>query len=311
MRRFKGEACLMITAIVWGSAFVFQKMGMDHIGPFTFGAFRFIIGALALLPVMWIAGKVNSYVPKNHRMHITKWKDKTLLAGALFCGITCFGAGSLLQVGLVYTTAGKAGFITCMDVVFVPIILLFLRKKVHPLTWTGIAIAVCGLYLLCITDGFNIKFGDGLVMLSAVVCSFQILFIDYYAEKVDVLKLAFSQFMVAGILSIPPALMFEVINMRDIIDCTGPILYVALLEVSLAFTLQIVGQKYTPPAIATIIVALESVFSAIFAALILGEVMSMREVLGSGLMFVAFIIAQIPDMEILKERTALKDPEEL
>jgi drug/metabolite transporter (DMT)-like permease len=302
MIRFKGEACLLITAIVWGTAFIFQKMGMDHIGPFYFGAFRFIIGALALLPVILIAGKANNHVSNKHKMYITGWGDKTLIKGAIFCGITCFAAGTLLQVGLVYTTAGKAGFITCMDVVFVPIILLFMKQKVHPLTWTGIAIAMVGLYLLCITDGLNIKFGDGLIMLSAVACSFQIIFIDYYAERVDVLKLAFLQFMISGILSIPPALMFETINLQDVIDCAGPILYVALLEVSLAFTLQIIGQKYTPPAIATVIVSLESVFSVVAAALILGEIMTAREIIGGSLMFIAFIIAQIPDMDVLKDR---------
>ena len=286
----------MLAAIIWGSAFIFQKMGMDHIGPFTFGVFRFGLGALALLPVIWIYGKANDRKPEADRKYITPWKDKQLLMGGLLCGLASFIAGSLQQVGIVYTTAGKAGFITSMDIVIVPIFLLFLKKKIHPWTWTGIAVAVFGLYLLCLTDGFNIQLGDGLVMLCAVGYSFQILLIDHYAERVDVLKLSFLQFILSGIFSILPAVLFEVIEMQAIIDCAVPILYTAILEVSIAFTLQIVGQKYTPPAIATVIICLESVFAALSGAIFLGEVMSGRELLGAGLMFVAFVIAQIPEM---------------
>jgi len=286
----------MLAAIIWGSAFIFQKMGMDHIGPFTFGVFRFGLGALALLPVIWIYGKANDKKPEESRKYITPWKDKELLMGGLLCGLASFIAGSLQQVGIVYTTAGKAGFITSMDIVIVPIFLLFLKKKIHPWTWTGIAVAVFGLYLLCLTDGFNIQLGDGLVMLCAVGYSFQILLIDHYAERVDVLKLSFLQFILSGIFSILPAVLFEVIKMQAIIDCAVPILYTAILEVSIAFTLQIVGQKYTPPAIATVIICLESVFAALSGAIFLGEVMSGRELLGAGLMFIAFIIAQIPEM---------------
>lgn len=296
MRKLKGELYLLLAAVIWGSAFIFQKMGMDYIGPFTFGAFRFTLGSLALLPAIWITGGINKYRPIEERKQITPFADKELLVGALLCGIANFIAGSLQQVGIVYTTAGKAGFITSLDIVIVPLILLFLRKKVPLLTWVGIAIAAFGLYLLCITDGFTIQLGDGLVMACAVAYSFQILLIDYYSERVDVLKLSFLQFFLAGICSLITAILFESIELQAVIDCAVPVLYTAILEVSVAFTLQIAGQKYTPPAIATIIMSLEAFFSAVCGALFLGETMSGKEVIGCVLMMTAFIIAQIPEM---------------
>ncbi len=293
MRKFKGELYLLLAAIIWGSAFIFQKMGMDYIGPFTFGIFRFTLGALALLPVIWIHGVLNKR--KEKKEAITPFSDKQLIIGSLLCGLANFVAGSLQQVGLVYTTAGKAGFITSMDIVIVPLLLLFLKKKVPFLTWVGIAIAAFGLYLLCITDGFTIQLGDGLVMACAVAYSFQILLIDYYSERVDVLKLSFLQFLLAGILSAAVAAFAETIDWNAIIDCAVPILYTAILEVSVAFTLQIAGQKSTPPAVAAIIMSLESLFSAVCGALFLGEIMSGREITGCVLMLIAFIVAQIPE----------------
>lgn len=296
MKQLKGELYLLLAAVIWGSAFIFQKIGMDYIGPFTFGFFRFTLGSLALLPVIYIVGSLNSKRPKADRRSITPFRDRQLITGAVLCGLANFIAGSLQQVGIVYTTAGKAGFITSMDIVIVPVILLFLRRKVPFLTWLGIAIACFGLYLLCITEGFSIQLGDGLVMACAVAYSFQILLIDYYSERVDVLKLSFMQFFIAGILSLIPALLFETIDVSSVIDCAVPVLYTAVLEVSVAFTLQIAGQKHTPPAVATVIMSLEAFFSAVCGAMFLGETMSGREITGCVLMMAAFIIAQIPEM---------------
>lgn len=292
----------MLAALIWGSAFIFQKMGMDYIGPFLFGFFRFTLGALALLPVIWIFDKVkaNKQEKGENAEAPTSFRDKTLLAGALLCGLANFVAGSLQQVGIVYTTAGKAGFITSMDIVIVPILLIFLKKKVAPATWLGVAIACFGLYLLCITEGFTIQLGDGLVMGCAVAYSFQILLIDHYSERVDPVKLSCLQFLWAGILSGVVALFAETIDLQAIIDCAVPIIYVAILEVSVAFTLQVVGQKYTPPAIAAIIMSLEALFSAVCGALFLGETMTMKEMIGCGLMLLAFIVAQIPEMKRAK-----------
>ncbi len=299
MNKLKGELCLFLAALIWGSAFIFQKMGMDHIGPFTFGIFRFGIGALALLPVIWIYDAVNK--KRGKTADITRFNCKTLLAGGFWCGIASFIAGSLQQVGLVYTTAGKAGFITAMNIVIVPVLLLFLKRKVSRTTWIGIALAAIGLYLLCITDGFTLQLGDTFVMLCAVAYAFQILLIDHYAEKVDPVKLSFLQFILSSVLSIPAAIIFETIDAISIIQCAVPILYVAILEVSVAFTLQIVGQRYTPPAIAAIIMSLESVFAAVCGALFLNETMTVREISGCVIMFIAFIIAQLPDKKSVHE----------
>ena len=286
----------MLAAIIWGSAFIFQKMGMDHIGPFTFGAFRFILGSLPLLVVILIAGKVNDRKPLEERTEITPWTDKSLLVGGLLCGIGSFAGASLQQIGLVYTTAGKAGFLTSLDIIIVPFFMLFLRQKVSKITWLGVAVALFGAWMLSVTDGFTIEIGDAFVMGCALAYSFQIMFIDHYAEKVDPLKLAFIQFLITGLLSVPFALIFETIELQAIIACAGPILYVAFMEVTLAFTLQVVGQKYTPAASAAIIMSLESVFAVICGALFLGEMMTGRELTGCVIMFAAFIITQIPDM---------------
>lgn len=294
MRKFKGELCLLLASFIWGSAFIFQKMGMDHVGPFTFGFFRFTLGALALLPVIWITGRANARreTPKE----ITPFKDRTLLLGALLCGVASFVAGSLQQVGLVYTTAGKAGFITSMDIVIVPLLLIFLKQKVGIFTWMGVVLASFGLYLVCMTEDLTIELGDGLVLGCAFFYSVQILLIDHFAERVDAVKLSFLQYLVSGILSGIIAPLTETISLPSIVDCAVPILYTAILEVSIAFTLQIIGQRDTPPAIATIIMSLEAVFSAVCGALFLGEAMSSRETFGCALMMTAFILAQIPEM---------------
>ena len=293
MNKVKGELCLFLAALIWGSAFIFQKMGMDHIGPFLFGLFRFGLGAIALLPVIWIrdaAGRRGS-----HPKAVTRFRDRQLLVGSLWCGLANFVAGSLQQVGIVYTTAGKAGFITAMDIVIVPILLLFLKRRVGRATWIGIALASVGLYLLCITEAFTLELGDGLVMGCAVAYSFQILLIDHYAERTDPLKLSCLQFLLAGVLSGAAAFFFEPIQLQAILDCAVPILYVAILEVSIAFTLQVVGQRYTPPAIAALIMSLESVFAAVCGALFLHETMSGREIAGCAILFAAFVISQLPD----------------
>lgn len=210
-------------------------------------------------------------------------------------GLANFAAGSLQQVGIVYTTAGKAGFLTAMDIVIVPLLMLFLKQKVGRMTWIGIAMATVGLYLLCITEGFSIHLGDGLVLGCAAAYSFQILIIDHFAGRVDSIKLSFLMSMLAGLLSGITALFFETIELQALLDCAVPILYVAILEVSIAFTLQIVGQRYTPPALAAIIMSLESVFAAVCGGLFLGESMSGRELVGCGIMFSAFIISQLPE----------------
>ena len=295
IKQFKGEIYLMLAAAIWGTAFVFQKMGMDYVGPFTFGVFRFGLGALALLPVIWfLDGRQRRKTPEEAPM---PFGERQLLAGSLWCGLSNFVAGSLQQIALVYTTAGKAGFITSLYIVIVPIIMFFLRQRVGLLTWIGVAVGAFGLYLLCVTKEMHIQIGDSFALAAAVCYAFQILLTDYYASRVDPFKLSFLQFMLASLLSLITAVLVETIDLHAIWECAVPILYTAILEVSIAFTLQVVGQKYTKPAIASQIMALEAVFAAIAGAVALGEIMSGRELAGCVIMFASFILPQIPDVK--------------
>ena len=292
---FKGEFCLFLAAFIWGSAFIFQKMGMDHIGPFTFGIFRFCLGALALLPVIWISGAINKRRPEPRE--ITPFTDKTLWLGALLGGVSNFVAGSLQQVGLVYTTAGKAGFITSMSIVIVPLFLLFMRKKVGKMTWIGIAMATTGLYLLCITDGFSIGKGDFLVLICAFLFSLHILVIDYFSPKTDGVKMSCIQFLVCGILTAIPAIILEHPNLSSFSGAWGATLYAGVMSCGVAYTLQIVGQKNMNPTVASLILSLESCISVLAGWIILRQQLSTKEILGCVIMFAAIILAQLPQKQ--------------
>lgn len=291
--KLKGEALLCLAAVIWGTAFIFQKMGMDHIGPFTFTLFRFGIGTLAMIPVVLISDGIK----KSRREAITPKADRMLLLGALCCGGTNFLASILQQVGIMYTTAGKAGFLTAMDMIMIPFLLLILRRKVHGLTWLGVGVGLVGMYLLCMNEGFSVSAGDAFCLGGAFGFALQILFIDYFVDRVDPIKLALYEFAVTTVLSLISTPFFETIVMGDVVDCAVPLLYTAILEVCVAFTLEMVGLQYSPPAIGTIIMSFESVFAAIAGALFLHEVMSGRETAGCIIMFCAFIIAQIPEMK--------------
>lgn len=298
---FKGEAMLLFAAVIWGSAFIFQKMGMDHIGPMTFTFFRFGIGALCMIPVIAFADRmkrrrIGREAAGCEAAGVMPFGNKTLIIGGILVGLSNYVAAGLQQFGIVYTTAGKAGFITAMDMVMVPFLLLILRRKVHWLTWLGVAIAVFGLYLLCMTGGLYMQLGDLLCLGGALGYAVQILLIDYFVEKVDPLKLAFYEFAVTTVLCFVTAVIIEDIDLAPVIDCAVPILYTAVLEVCIAFSLQMLGQRYAPPALATITMSMESVFAAVSGALFLGEIMTGREVWGCIIMFCAFIIAQIPEM---------------
>ena len=302
MKNHKGELLLLLASIIWGSAYIFQKMGMDYVGPFTFGFCRFCLGALALAPVIWVfdrargkkaAGTAESPAGGELATQAGILSDRTLLVGSILCGLTQFAAGSLQQIGLVYTTAGKAGFITSMHIVIVPILMIFLRRKVGFHIWIGVALAVFGMYLLCITEGFHLHLGDGLVFGCAFVYAVQLLLIDYYAVRTDPLRLAAWQFLLAGLMSGVCMLIFEDFVWAAIIACAVPILYTGFLEVAAAYTLEIYGQQTTSPAVAAIILSLESVFAVICGALVLGEQLTGRETIGCVLMMTAFLITQI------------------
>lgn len=290
MKRIKGEFLLIITAIIWGTSFVTQKLGMNYVEPLTFGAARFLLGSLVLIPVILIFSKKNDDSSKEDK---TNYLNKDLILGGALCGVAIFLGASLQQWGIVYTTAGKAGFITALYIILVPILGLFLHKKVGKLTWIGVLLATVGLYLLSIKQGFAIEKGDAIVLAGTIFWAMHILIVDAFVEKVDGLKLSCVQFFVAGILSAIAAFILETPSLATILSAYGPILYTAFMVVGVAYTLQIIGQKSTSPTIAAIILSMESLFAVISGAIFLKEVMSIREIIGCVLMFIAVIIAQI------------------
>ena len=292
----KGEIILLIAAILWGSCFIFQKKGMDYIGPFTLGAFRFLIGGIILIPVIMLIARLDKKKPDN----IERFSQKNLWIGSLLCGTALFIAASLQQIGLIYTTAGKAAFLTAMEIVAVEMIGFLLVRKFRLNILLGISLAVLGMYLLCIKNGVSMEYGDILELVGALFWGFQILLIDKYSRLADSIKLSCLQFMVAGVLSVISMFLFEKPRLTDIYACVEPILYTAIIEVAICYTLQIIGQKYVPPVIAAVTLSLESVFAAIFGAIILNEILTGREISGMVFMLLAVIVIQIPIKKIFR-----------
>ncbi len=294
-KNIKGELMLILTAVIWGTSFVSQKLGMNYVEPFTFGASRFLLGALVLIPVILIFDRSNN--KNNVKANNDAYSRKDLITGGILCGSALFLGASFQQIGIVYTTAGKAGFITALYIVLVPLFGLFMKKKISRLVWFGVALATGGLYLLCIKDGFTIQVGDAIVMAGTIFWALQILIVDAYNDKTQGLKLSCAQFITAGILSAVAALIFESPSIITIIECAGPILYTAIMVVGVAYTLQIIGQKTTDPNIAAIILSMESLFAVISGAIFLKETMTIKEIAGCVLMFAAVIMTQVKSGE--------------
>ena len=290
----KNSLLLLLTATIWGVAFVAQSVSMDYIGGFTFNAIRNIIGAITLVPVILIFSKQDPAADQNPADR--QKARKTLITGGICCGILLCLASNFQQFGIKYTTVGKAGFITACYIIIVPIIGIFLKKKCSPFIWIAVLLSLGGLYLLCISpgEGFSIGKGDTLVLICAVVFSFHILTVDHFSPLVDGVKMSCIQFLVCGILSGIPALIFENPNITNILQAWMPILYAGILSCGVAYTLQIVGQKGMNPTVASLIMSLESCISVIAGWLILGQNLSSREIFGCVLMFGAIVLAQLP-----------------
>ena len=284
---------LLLTAIIWGGAFVAQSVGMDYVGPFTFNAVRCIVGGIVLLPCIVLFDKMNGKKPSLWGTEDAVSR-KSLMTGGVVCGVLLAVASSFQQMGIQYTTVGKSGFITAMYILVVPVLGLFAGKKVSVLTWGGVALAVAGLYLLCMTDGFALSVGDMLVLACAFSFSFHIMVVDKYSPVVDGVRMSCIQFFVCGIICAIPAVMFENPQLAQIFAAAKPILYAGVMSSGVGYTLQIIGQKYTQPTVASLLMSLESVFAVIFGAIILHETMSGRELFGCVLMFAAIVLAQIP-----------------
>lgn len=289
----KNSLLLLLTAAIWGVAFVAQSVGMDYVGAFTFNSVRCLIGAVVLLPVIWFLNRQNS--PAEQTEQEKTAERKTLFIGGAACGTALFLASNFQQFGIKYTTVGKAGFITACYIVIVPILGLFLKRKCSSYIWTAVIMALIGLYLLCITDGFSIGKGDLLVLICAFLFSFHILIIDHFSPRVDCVKMSCIQFLVAGILSGILAMIFENPDFTSIAAAWIPLLYAGVMSCGVAYTLQIVGQKGMNPTVASLILSLESCISVLAGWIILGQSLSMREIIGCIIMFAAIILAQLPE----------------
>ncbi len=283
----RGSLLLLLGAVIWGAAFVAQRMGMDHVGPFTFSGVRMLLAGIVMIPVAMISRKRSGNDPAVIR--------KEQRTGGLMCGGLLFLATSLQQIGLVHTAAGKAGFITALYVVLVPVAgWLFLRKNPGRIIWIGVGMAVGALYLLCVPPtGLTVETGDLMLLGCAICFTGQILCVDHFAPRVNGAALARDEFLVTGGLSMIAALLTEQIQWEGIREAMIPILYTGILSGAVGYTLQIIGQKEVNPTVASLLMCLESVFAVLTGAIVLGERMSSRETAGSILMFSAVILAQL------------------
>lgn len=284
-----GNIMLILTAAIWGIAFVAQRAGMDHVGPFTFMATRYALAALSLGIISFLVFR--SQEQKNSK---TDYDLKTTLKSGLVTGIILFTASSLQQIGLIYSTAGKAAFITTLYIVIVPFFGIFLGKKIGASTWVGVILSICGLYLLTVKQGLSMEYGDLIVLAGSFLWAGHILVIDHYSNRVEPVYMSFLQFVVAFLLSVIVMFLFETPTWDTVMEAKIPIFYAGVLSAGVGYTLQMIAQKSTDPTVASLIMSLEAVFGAVGGYFLLHEILSFKELLGCIVMFVAIIIAQIP-----------------
>ncbi len=339
-RKMRSNLLLILTAFIWGVAFVAQSVGMDYVGPFTFISVRNFIATIVLLLCIKILdrcgrpvgdcvgagdtgdnncgnicagekGNIGCGIVCTETNHLSNTGTadgrrrnhggKTLIIGGIACGVCLAVASSFQQIGLNYTTVGKAGFITAMYIVAVPILGLFVGKKVRLISWISVGIAVFGLYLLCMTENLTLSRGDLLVLICAFCFALHILCIDHFSPKVDGVRMSCIQFFTCGILCGIPALIFESPDIRSILAAWLPILYAGALSSAAGYTLQIIAQKNTEPVIASLLMSLESVFSVLAGWVLLHQKLSTREMLGCFVIFAAIILTQLPSPKTAEE----------
>lgn len=288
-KAFKADLLLLLTAAIWGFAFVAQRVGMDYIGPYTYNALRFALGSCSLLPLIWLGAKKRT----EEQPAIPKGNGRAILVGGLIAGLALFAGSSFQQVGMVYTTAGNAGFITGLYVVIVPLLGLFWKQRPRLGTWIGAILATAGLYFLSVTEEFTISFGDLLVLISACFWAGHVLIIGWLSPKMDSLKLSAVQFAVCSFLSLLVALTIETLSLSSIFAATIPILYGGLFSVGIAYTLQVVAQRHAHPAHSAILLSLEGSFAALGGWLLLGEILGLRGLFGCALMLGGMILSEL------------------
>ncbi|MGU5716846.1 DMT family transporter [Aeromonas taiwanensis] len=285
----RSNMMLLMAAAIWGLGFVAQRLGMDHMGPFTFNGLRFLLGAFSLQPLLWWLKSRQPRQPAGQ----PSGDRRQLLIGGLLAGGVLFSAASLQQVGLLYTTAAKAGFITGLYIILVPVIGLALRHKTGANTWIGALIAMAGLYYLSVTEEFTIGYGDLLQVVGALFWAVHLLVLDHYSNRVAPIRLAGVQFVVCGLLSLITAFAIETPTLSGAVAGWQALLYAGLVSVGIGYTLQVVGQRGAHPAHAAIILSLETVFAAIGGVLLLGEHLDERAIVGCTLMLAGMLISQI------------------
>ncbi len=287
-REVKSVLILLLTAAIWGLAFVAQRVGVQYVGAFTFNGVRFALGSISLLPIIYFFGK-----NKNPQDGDFEEADlKTTVKSGILAGSVLFIAASLQQYGLIYTTAAKAGFITSLYIVLVPVLGIFLKQKTHVTTWIGAVISVVGLYLLSINESFTIEFGDFLEVIGAFFWAIHIQLIGRFVKNVDAIKLSSIQFATCSVLSMVVALIYEDITMSGLSAALVPIFYGGVMSAGVAYTLQAVGQKGAKPSHAAIALSMESVFAAIGGAIMLEEILPVKGYAGCALMLLGMLIAQ-------------------
>ncbi len=297
MKKWLGSGMLLLTAIIWGVAFVAQSVGMDYVEPFTFNFARYIIGAIVLLPFLGLGNPKKTAAGEEANTAKKKMIRKSILGG-IGCGILLCIASMLQQFGIMYTNVvGKAGFITALYIILVPVLGIFFRKKTKPLVWVCVVISVIGLYLLCVSDGYRLEVADIFLLACALVFAFHIIFIDYISPGTNGVLISCVQFFVAGILCMIAMFLFENPSLAGMLKAYIPILYTGVLSCGVAYTFQILGQKYVEPTKASLILCLESVVSVLAGWLLLQQALSVRELIGCVVMFVAIIMAQFVQKE--------------
>lgn len=283
--RLKGNLFLLVAAFIWGTAFVAQLVGMDELGPFAYCSGRYILGLVAV-SILWLCMSSSRKKKKAAGTYISGWKY------GLGAGLIMFVATTLQQVALLYTTAGKTAFLTCLYIIFVPLFAVFLKKKISMENWIGAVFGMAGLYLLCVKEDMVFNMGDIYAFICAIFWSFHILFIDRYADKADNIEISVGQISVCAVFCTIAALLFEDVNMTAMINSWFPIFYAGVMSSGVAFTFQIIGQRYAEPSHAALIMSLESVFGALSGWFILGEQMTMVELGGCALMMLGMLVTQ-------------------
>lgn len=290
--KMRNAVLLLLTATIWGVAFVAQSVGMDYAGPLTFNCVRSLIGGVVLLPCIWYFDRKRA---KTQQTVSIPGAGKTLVTGGVCCGVFLCLASNFQQFGIQYTTVGKAGFITACYIIIVPILGLFFKKKCSPVIVGAVALSVAGLYLLCMTGGdLSVNKGDLLMLVCAALFAVHIMIIDFFSPVVDGVKMSCIQFFVCGILSGMGMLLYETPDMGQILAAWAPVLYAGVMSCGVAYTLQIIGQKGADPTVASLILSLESSISVLAGWAILNQKLTAKELTGCVLMFAALILAQLP-----------------